>query len=428
MANKAFNPFEMAQSQFDHVADILDLEKAARDLLRTPMREYHFSIPVKMDDGSIQVFRGFRCQHNDSRGPGKGGIRFHPQETVDTVRALSMWMTWKCAVVDIPLGGSKGGVICDPHNLSMREQENICRGWVRQLSKDIGPLADVPAPDVMTSGQHMLWMLDEYEAINRAKYPGLITGKPVGMGGSLGRTEATGYGVIYTVREALNELGIKVEDTTAAVQGFGNVAQFAIQLYQQLGGKVICVSCWDQQDQAAHTFKRSAGVDLEALLKITDRFGGIDKNKAKDMGYEILPGDAWIEQDVDILIPAAMEHQVREDNIAKASKKVKIIAEGANGPTTPEADKIIEKRGIFMIPDFLCNAGGVTCSYFEQVQSNMNYYWEKDDVLGRLDTKMTAAFKAVSQLARKRNLYMRDAAYVIAIDRVVQACRMRGWI
>jgi glutamate dehydrogenase (NAD(P)+) len=428
MANKAFNPFEMAQTQFDKVADILDLEKAARDLLRTPMREYHFSIPIKMDDGSTQVFRGFRCQHNDSRGPGKGGIRFHPQETVDTVRALSMWMTWKCAVVDIPLGGSKGGVICDPHNLSMREQENICRGWVRQLSKDIGPLADVPAPDVMTSGQHMLWMLDEYEAINRAKYPGLITGKPVGMGGSLGRTEATGYGVVYTVREALNELGIKTEDTTASVQGFGNVAQFAIQLYQQLGGKVICVSCWDQQDQAAYTFKRSAGVDLEALLKITDRFGGIDKGKAKDMGYEILPGDAWIEQDVEILIPAAMEHQVREDNVGKISKKVKIIAEGANGPTTPEADKEIEKRGIFLIPDFLCNAGGVTCSYFEQVQSNINYYWEKDDVLGRLDTKMTAAFKAVSQLARKRNLYMRDAAYVIAIDRVVQACRMRGWV
>jgi glutamate dehydrogenase len=428
MANKAFNPFEMAQTQFDKVADILDLEKAARDLLRTPMREYHFSIPIKMDDGSTQVFRGFRCQHNDSRGPGKGGIRFHPQETVDTVRALSMWMTWKCAVVDIPLGGSKGGVICDPHNLSMREQENICRGWVRQLSKDIGPLADVPAPDVMTSGQHMLWMLDEYEAINRAKYPGLITGKPVGMGGSLGRTEATGYGVIYTVREALNELGIKTEDTTASVQGFGNVAQFAIQLYQQLGGKVICVSCWDQHDQTAYTFKRSAGVDLEALLKITDRFGGIDKGKAKDMGYEILPGDAWIEQDVEILIPAAMEHQVREDNVGKISKKVKIIAEGANGPTTPEADKEIEKRGIFMIPDFLCNAGGVTCSYFEQVQSNINYYWEKDDVLGRLDTKMTAAFKAVSQLARKRNLYMRDAAYVIAIDRVVQACRMRGWV
>jgi glutamate dehydrogenase len=428
MANKAFNPFEMAQAQFDKVADMLELEQAARDLLRTPLREYHFSIPVKMDDGSVRVFRGFRCQHNDARGPGKGGIRFHPQETIDTVRALSMWMTWKCAVVDIPLGGSKGGVICDPHNLSMREQENICRGWIRQLSRDIGPLADVPAPDVMTSGQHMLWMLDEYEAIQRAKYPGLITGKPVGLGGSLGRTEATGYGAIYTVREALKHMGIDIEKTTASVQGFGNVAQYAIQLYQMYGGKVICVSCWDQQDQMAYTFKKEAGIDLDALLKITDRFGGIDKNKAEAMGYEILPGDAWIEQDVEILIPAALEHQVREELIGKVSDKVKLIAEGANGPTTPQADKEIQKRGIFVIPDFLCNAGGVTCSYFEQVQSNINYYWEKDDVLGRLDTKMTSAFKAVSELAKKRDLYMRDAAYVIAIDRVVQACRLRGWI
>jgi glutamate dehydrogenase (NAD(P)+) len=418
----------MAQAQFDKVADMLDLDQAARDLLRTPMREYHFSIPVKMDDGGVKVFRGFRCQHNDARGPGKGGIRFHPQETIDTVRALSMWMTWKTAVVDIPLGGSKGGVICDPHNLSMREQEQICRGWIRQLSKDIGPLVDVPAPDVMTSGQHMLWMLDEYETIHRAKYPGLITGKPVGMGGSLGRTEATGYGTIYTVREALNEMGINIENTSAGVQGFGNVAQYAIDLYSKFGGKVICVSCWDQADQAAYSFKKESGIDLEVLLKITDRFGGIDKDKAKDMGYEILDGDAWLEQDVDILIPAALEHQIRGDNVSKISDRVKLIAEGANGPTTPEADTEIEKRGIFVIPDFLCNAGGVTCSYFEQVQSNINYYWEKDDVLGRLDTKMTSAFKSVSELAKKRKLYMRDAAYVIAIERVVQACRNRGWI
>lgn len=428
MTDKSFNPFEMAQSQFDNVADLLDLDQAARDLLRTPMREYHFSIPVKMDDGATKVFRGFRCQHNDARGPGKGGIRFHPQETIDTVRALSMWMTWKTAVVDIPLGGSKGGVICDPHNLSMREQEQICRGWVRQIHQDIGPLIDVPAPDIMTSAQHMLWMLDEYEVIYRAKFPGLITGKPVGMGGSLGRTEATGYGVIYTVQEALNEMGIEIKNTTASVQGFGNVAQHAIGLYNSYGGKVICVSCWDQNDQTAYSYKKASGINLDALLKITDRFGGIDKDKAKNLGYEILEGDAWFEQDVDVLIPAAMEHQIREDNVGKISEKVKLIAEGANGPTTPEADKVIQERNIFLIPDFLANAGGVTCSYFEQVQSNMNYYWEKDEVLGRLDTKMTSAFKAVSELAKKRNIYMRYAAYVIAIDRVVQACRNRGWI
>jgi len=428
MSTKSFNPFEMAQAQFDKVADILELDEPTRDLLRNPMREYHFNIPVRMDDGKMKIFRGFRVQHNDARGPGKGGIRFHPHETIDTVKALSMWMTWKCAVVDIPLGGSKGGVICDPHNLSAREQEQICRGWVRQLSKDVGPLTDVPAPDVMTNAQHMLWMLDELETIYHQKLPGFITGKPVGMGGSLGRTEATGFGVIYTLREALKELNLRPENTIASVQGFGNVSQYAIRLYSQMGGKVICVSCWDQNDQTSYSFRKEYGIDIDALLTITDRFGGIDKDKAKGIGYEVLPGEAWIEQDVDILIPAALENQVTGDNAGKITRRVKIIAEGANGPTTPEADKIIQERGIFLIPDFLANAGGVTCSYFEQVQSNMNYYWEKDEVLGKLDVKMTSAFLSVSELARKRKLYMRDAAYVIAINRVAQACRDRGWV
>lgn len=428
MSSQSFNPFRMAQVQFDKVADLLELDSATRELLRNPMREYQFSIPVRMDDGTIKIFRGFRVQHNDSRGPCKGGIRFHPQETIDTVRALSMWMTWKCAVVDIPLGGGKGGVICDPHNLSAREQEQICRGWIRQMAKVVGPLVDVPAPDVMTSSQHMLWMLDEFEAIHGAKYPGFITGKPVGMGGSLGRTEATGFGVVYTLREALKQLNMRPEDTVASVQGFGNVAQYAIRLYTQIGGKVICVSCWDQKDQTSYSFKKKDGVDLDALLAITDRFGGIDKGKARDLGYEILSGEAWLEQDVDILIPAALENQVTGDNARKISKRVRIVAEGANGPTTPEADKILIERNIFVVPDFLANAGGVTCSYFEQVQSNMNYYWERDEVLGKLDLKMTAAFMAVSELAQKRKLYMRDAAYVISVGRVAQACRDRGWV
>ncbi len=427
-SDKAFNPFEMAQTQFDKVAEILNLDDATRQLLRNPLREFHFSIPVRMDDGTTKIFRGFRVQHNDARGPSKGGIRFHPQETIDTVKALSMWMTWKCAVVNIPLGGGKGGVICDPHHLSMKEQELICRGWVRQLAKNVGPLNDVPAPDVMTNAQHMLWMLDEFEAIHGAKFPGFITGKPVGMGGSLGRAEATGYGVIFTVREALKELGIRPQDTTAAVQGFGNVAQYAIELYNQMGGKVVCVSSWDQNDQCSYTIKRTNGINLQELLKITDKFGGIDKAEAKKLGYEILDGDSWIEQEVDLLIPAALENQIRQDNVNKISKKVKIIAEGANGPTTPDADKVIQERGIFVIPDFLANAGGVTCSYFEQVQSNMNYYWEKDEVLGKLDVKMTAAFHAVSDLAKNRKLYMRDAAYVISVNRVAQACKDRGWV
>jgi glutamate dehydrogenase len=426
--NKAFNAFEMAQAQFDKVADILNLDQATRDLLRWPMREYSFAIPVRMDDGCVKIFRGFRVQHNDSRGPCKGGIRFHPQETIDTVRALATWMTWKCSVVDIPLGGGKGGVICDPHNLSMREQEAICRGWVRQLSKNVGATADVPAPDVMTSPQHMVWMMDELETIHGGKEPGFITGKPVNMGGSLGRTEATGFGVVFTLREALRALGLKCSETTASVQGFGNVGQYAIKLYQQLGGKVVAVACWDQEDQASYTYRRASGVDFDQLIGITDRFGGIDKLKAKSLGYELLPSDAWLEQDVDVLMPSAIENQITGDNVQKIGPRVKVIAEGANGPTTPEADKVIDERGIFLIPDFLANAGGVTCSYFEQVQGNMNYYWEKDEVLGKLDVKMTSAFIAVSELARKQKLYTRDAAYVIAVSRVARACKDRGWV
>lgn len=423
-----FNPFEMAQAQFDKVADIINLESGVRKLLRNPIREFQFQIPVRMDDGSVEVFKGFRVQHNDARGPCKGGIRFHPQETIDTVRALATWMTWKCAVVDIPLGGGKGGVICDPHNLSNREQEQICRGWIRQMAKNVGPLQDVPAPDVMTSAQHMLWMLDEYEVISGAKYPGLITGKPVGMGGSLGRTEATGYGLIFTLREALKILGIKPEETTASVQGFGNVAQYAIELYEKLGGKTICVSSWDQDDQTSYSFRRLSGIDLKELRGVTNRFGGINKEKAKELGYDVLGGDAWLEQDVDILMPCALENQITGENVKNIKSKVKIVGEGANGPTTPEADIYLEEKGIYVIPDFLANAGGVTCSYFEQVQSNMNYFWEKDEVLDRVDKKMTAAFHAVNDLAKKKKIFMRDAAYVISISRVAQACTDRGWI
>lgn len=428
VATKAANSFEIAQAQFDKVAEYLGLDEPTRELLRYPLREHQFAIPVRLDNGTVKVFRGFRVQHNDARGPAKGGIRFHPHETIDTVRALSMWMTWKCAVVDIPLGGAKGGVICDPHNLSMREQEQICRGWIRQVVSNVGPTADVPAPDVMTNSQHMLWMLDEFEKIHGGHFPGFITGKPVGMGGSLGRTEATGYGVVYTLREALKELGIKSEETSASVQGFGNVARYAIELYLRMGGRVVAVSCWDQEDQCAYTYRKLSGIDEEQLLKITDKFGGINKAKAKELGYELLPGEAWIEQDVDILIPAALENQISGDNVGKISKKVKIIAEGANGPTTPEADAMIRQCGILVIPDFLANAGGVTCSYFEQVQSNMNYFWEKEEVLSKLDTKMTAAYSAVSELARRQKLTMRDAAYAIAISRVAQACHDRGWV
>jgi glutamate dehydrogenase (NAD(P)+) len=248
------------------------------------------------------------------------------------------------------------------------------------------------------------------------------------MGGSLGRTEATGYGLVFTLREALKELGIRVSDTVASVQGFGNVAQHAIELYHQMGGTVLAVSCWNQKDQTAYTYRKKSGIQLDALLKITDRFGDIDKEKAKALDYEVLAGEEWLKQDVDILMPSAIENQITGENVEGISSRVKLIAEGANGPTTPEADKALQQRGLFVIPDFLANAGGVTCSYFEQVQSNTNYYWEKDEVLGKVDLKMTAAFHAVHDLARKQKLFMRDAAYAIAVSRVAKACKDRGWL
>jgi glutamate dehydrogenase/leucine dehydrogenase len=428
MSHGSFNAYKMAQEQFTNIANKLGLDQATIDLLNNTEREFSFNIPIRMDDGTYKVFRGFRVQHNDARGPCKGGIRFHPQETVDTVRALSMWMTWKTAVVDIPLGGGKGGVICDPQNLSSNEQEQICRGWVRQMVRMVGPIQDVPAPDVLTTGQHMIWMLDEYEKMTGMKYPGFITGKPVGMGGSLGRTEATGYGVVYTLREALDQIGLDINKTTASVQGFGNVAKYAIELYTEMGGKVIAVSSWNHVEQRAYTFKKERGIGFRDLEGITNKFGEVDVEKAKQNGYEVLDGDAWIEQNVDILIPAALENQINKDTVTKIKDTVKVIVEGANGPTTPEADVIINEKGILCIPDFLANAGGVTCSYFEQVQNNTNYYWPKEEVIEKLDKKMTDAYKAVAHVAHGKGLPMRDAAYVIAIQRVVESCKMRGWV
>lgn len=428
MNTKTYNPLTTAQIQFDRAAEILELNQATRDLLRYPMREFHFSIPVQMDDGSKKVFRGFRVQHNDARGPAKGGIRFHPLETIDSVRALSMWMTWKTAVTDIPLGGGKGGVICDPHHLSQSEQEKICRGWIRQIVKNVGPSSDIPAPDIMTNSQHMLWMLDEYETIRGERLPGFITGKPVGMGGSLGRKEATGYGIIISVREALKEMGIDLKDTTASFQGYGKVSRSAIELYQSMGGKVICVSSWDNDSKESFSFRKRDGIILEELDSITDAYGGINKIIAQELRYELLQGEEWLEQEVDVLVPAAFESQITKDNADKINKFVKIIAEGADGTTTPEADYILNENGIMIIPDFLANAGGVVCSYFEQVQSNMNYFWEKDEVLAKLDVKMSTAYAAVTDFSKSNELSMREAAYVISVDRVARACHDRGWV
>ncbi len=423
------NEFEMAQRQFDEVAELLKLDPQVREILRWPLREFAFRIPVRMDDGTIRVFQGFRVQHNDARGPNKGGIRFHPAETLDMVRALATWMTWKCAVVDIPLGGGKGGVVVDPATLSAGEKERLVRGWVQQMWRNIGPRQDVPAPDVGTNPQMMGWMMDEYSRLAGEYTPGVITGKPVGGGGSLGRTEATGYGVIYTVREAMKHLNLDSTQCTAAIQGFGNVAQYAaIGFIEQLGGKVVCVSYWDREDRTSYTVTKMDGVDPHFLMKITDQYGSIDKKKAKAAGYTIEGGDEWISKEVDVLIPSALGGQVTGESVHKISKKVKIIAEGANGPTTPEADAVLKERGVFVVPDFLCNAGGVTVSYFEGVQNDMNFYWTKEEVLTKLDTKMTEAFKAVLEMSLKEKVYMRDAAYMVAIARVVKAMQLRGWI
>jgi glutamate dehydrogenase len=425
---EGFNPFKMAQQQFDRIADTLNLDEPTRELLRYPLREYSFAIPIRMDDGTMKVFHGFRVQHNDARGPCKGGIRFHPQETIDTVRALSMWMTWKCAVADIPLGGGKGGIICDPHNLSEREQEKLCRGWVRQIARDIGPTRDVPAPDVMTSGQHMLWIMDEYETIIGGQYPGLITGKPVELGGSLGRTEATGYALVYILRELLKELKIDIAKSTASIQGFGNVARYTAELFTEYGGTVASVSCWDQGESTTYSYYKQKGVNVKELEQITDRFGTIDKKQAEKLGYKVYPGDEWLRHDVDILIPAALENSITMENVSEIKPSVKVVICGANGPLTPDAEDVLVKKGVTVVPDFLANAGGVVCSYFEQVQSNMNYYWTKEEVLGKLDNKMTDAFYKVWELAKRKKIRVSDAAYMIAISRVADACKMRGWV
>jgi glutamate dehydrogenase len=426
---ESINAFQMAQRQFDEVAKMLNLDPQVCEILRCPAREFKFQVPVRMDDGTLRVFTGFRVQHSDVRGPAKGGIRFHPAETIDTVRALAMWMTWKTSVADIPLGGGKGGVPVDPATLSVTEKEKLVRGWVDQMWRNIGPRQDVPAPDVGTTPQMMGWMMDEYSKLVGVYTPGVITGKPVGGGGSLGRTEATGFGVIYTVREAMKFLKMKPEKTVAALQGFGNVAQYAaIGFKEILGGKVACVSCWDRGDKTSYTFGHPDGVDPRFLQSITDQYGTIDKAKARKKGYVIEGGDEWISKDVDVLIPAALEGQVNAETVKKISDKVKIVAEGANGPTTPEADFVFKANNVFVIPDFLCNAGGVTTSYFESVQNDMNYYWTKEEVLQRLDIKMTQAFQSVLEMSEKEKVYTRDAAYMVAIDRVVKAMQLRGWI
>ncbi len=424
----AFNPYKLAQDQLEKVAGLLELDQATRDLLSMPLREYNFSIRVRMDEGYMRIFQGFRVQHNDARGLCKGGVRFHPEVSIDTARAQAMWSTWKAAVADLPLGGANGGIICDPHDLSRDEQEQICRGWVRNLTHDVGPYRDAVQPDIMATPMHMLWMLDEYEMTFGEKKSGLSSGKPVRLSGSKGQKESTGYGLAYALREAMYELNISPSETSASIQGFGNVGQHAFELYEKMGGTVICVACWDQNEQKSYAYRKKDGIEFKELRKITNRFGEIDKGRAEERGYDVLEGTEWLEQEVDILIPAAMENQITSENVGKIKDGVKIIAEGADGPTTLEADEVIRQREILLLPDLLANSGGAICSYFEQIQGNLNYFWQKDEVLSKLDVKMTNAFFDVLELAEKKDIYMRDAAYLIGVGRVAQACRDRGWV
>ncbi len=423
------DPFLTAQRQLDEAAGILELDEATHQLLRWPLRELKFVFPVRMDDGSVKVFHGYRVQHNDARGPAKGGLRFHPHETVHTVRALAAWMTWKTAVIDIPLGGGKGGVCCNPRELSTGELERVSRGYIRRVAGFIGPDSDVPAPDVYTDSRVMAWMLDEYEAIHGRHAPGVITGKPPVLGGSAGRGDATGFGVVVTIREALKALRIDASRTTASLQGFGKVGQATpIHYVNQLGGKLICVSSWDHEDKTAYTFFKHDGADPAFLRGITDSHGTIHKDKALQAGYEVRDGDAWRSAEVDLLIPAALENMITAGTVETISPRVKVLAEGANGPTTREADQALRRRGVFVIPDILCNAGGVTVSYFEQVQNAYNFYWPEQEVLDRLDEKMTAAFHVVHAMARRMDVHNRLAAYLVSVERVAKAMKLRGWV
>jgi glutamate dehydrogenase (NAD(P)+) len=416
MPSKPFNPFEMAQRQLDEAAELLQLDSPVHELLRWPLRELHVTLPVKMDDGTTRIFRGFRVQYNDARGPTKGGLRYHTAETIDTVRALAAWMTWKTAVVDIPLGGAKGGIICDPKSLSPGELERMSRAYIRQVGRILGAEKDIPAPDVYTTPQIMAWMADEYAFLQGHNEFGMITGKPLAIGGSQGRNDATARGGMYCLREAARALDVDLKGATTAIQGYGNAGSFAHKLgVEMLGLKIVAVSdsrggiyCPDGLDYAsvsAHKAKTGSVIDFP--------------------GAKFITNEELLELGVTVLIPAALENSINEDNAARV--KAKFIVELANGPTTPEADGMLYAKGTYVIPDFLCNAGGVTVSYFEMVQNAYDYYWEEAEVHQRLDRKMTEAFWNVHNMAQERKVHNRLAAYLVAVSRVAEAVRLRGW-
>jgi glutamate dehydrogenase (NAD(P)+) len=413
---RTHNPFAIAQQQFDAAADLLNLDAGLRAVLREPVRELHVSLPVRMDDGSVRTFKAFRVQYNDARGPSKGGIRFHQEETIDTIRALAAWMTWKTAVMDLPLGGGKGGVICNPKELSERELERLSRAYINAIAWIIGPERDIPAPDVYTNPQIMGWMMDEFSKHRGYTTPGCITGKPMTLWGSLGRDDATGRGAWYAIREAAKVTGIDLSKARVAIQGFGNAGTFAMTLGRELfGAKVVAVS------DSHGAIYNPGGLDYGEVHSYKEHTGSV-------VGFptaQTISNADVLEVDAEILIPAALESQITAQNAARI--RAKIVAEAANGPTVPEADDILFKRGVFVVPDFLCNAGGVTVSYFEWVQNQRGMPWELEDVHRRLDRKMTRAFNETLAASTKHKVDMRKGAYCVAVGRVAEAVRARGW-
>lgn len=406
--------YDVALRQYNAVAEKLDLDPGIRDMLRYPRLAVEVAFPVRMDDGTCKVFKGYRVIHNTARGPGKGGIRYHPDVTFDEVKALSMWMTWKCAVVGLPFGGAKGGVICNPPEMSQGELERLTRRFTTEISNVIGPTTDIPAPDVFTNAQVMAWIMDTYSALKGEFSPGVVTGKPIPLGGSLGRAQATGRGLAICVREAARELGLALDDLRIAVQGYGNVGSSAVAILNSYGCKIIGVT-----DVIGGVY-REDGLDPEALTTQLRKTGSVEGTP----GTDSLSNTELIELDCDVLVPAAIENQITQANAGKI--QATLIAEGANGPTTPEADEILSDKGVIVIPDVLANAGGVTVSYFEWVQNLMHYYWTEEEVAERLERKMTESFAAVFSTAREKGTSLRAAAYNLAIMRVAEAMKLRG--
>lgn len=408
------NPYEIAVKQLENVAKLIELEPGLLEILKKPKRELIVHLPVKMDNGEVRVFTGYRVQHNDARGPFKGGIRYHPKVTLDEVKALAMWMTWKTAVMDLPYGGAKGGVTCNPKEMSKGEMERLTRRYTYAIREFIGPYSDIPAPDVYTNEQVMAWIMDTYSVLKGTFEPGVVTAKPIQLQGSQGRTEATGFGVTVAAREALMKLKIGSRNVTFAVQGYGNVGYWAAHFAHEWGFKVVAAS-----DSKGAVY-RPEGLNPDKLLEHKRRTGSVvGFPGAKDISNEEL-----LELPVTVLVPGAVEGVITEKNADNI--RAKIISEGANGPTTPEADKILFERGVLVIPDILANAGGVTASYLEWVQNLTRFYWSRDEVLSRLENRMVKAFEDVYRLSVKREIDMRNAAYIIAVSKVVEAIKLRG--